>query len=822
TFEFLVEGPTVTEDSPFYFIEANPRLQVEHTITEEVTGFDLVQAQISTALGQSLAELGLQHPPVQSGTAVQFRITSERWQPGSGFAPASGTLSAYAPPSGRYVRVDGHAAVGQRINPRFDSLLAKLIVSQPAPGLESVLRSAYHVLCEFQIEGVDSTLLFYQTLIQSGLLTRAPLHTRLLDGLTLEADAASHPQRFYATSQTADDTPDTISWADDLEPMISPLPGSILHLLITAGDAVSAGQPLLIIESMKMETVLNAPAAARIDQILVAAGDLISEGQPLLLYHRSKGLDAAEAEQASLDLEHIRPDLAEVFERRAFGLDENRPDAVAKRAARDGRTGRANVDDLCDSGSFVEYGSAIVAAQRSRRSLDDLIARTPADGLIAGFGQINGALFEGDRKQTRCLIMAYDYTVLAGTQGVLNHKKMDRMLRLAEQWEMPIVIFAEGGGGRPGDIDYMGVAQLDVMTFSLFAKLSGRMPRVVIVNGYCFAGNAALAGAADVIIATESASLGMGGPAMIAGGGLGEYHPREVGPVEVHLKNGVVDLLAKDEAAGVAVAKRYLSYFQGRLNQWEAADQRLLRHLIPENRRRVYNIRRLIETLADVDTVLELRAGFGTGILTALIRIEGRPIGLIANNPAHLGGALDVDGCDKMARFMQLCDAFGLPILSLVDTPGIMVGPEAEKEGTVRHAARLFVIGGRLHVPFLAVVLRKGYGLGAQAMCGGSFHVPAMTVSWPTGEFGAMGLEGAVQLGFRKELEAIEDPQERAALYEKMVAEAYKNGKGLNTASYMELDEVIDPAETRTRVCLTLDAINMDKGFAKSRYVDTW
>jgi acetyl-CoA carboxylase carboxyltransferase component len=451
-----------------------------------------------------------------------------------------------------------------------------------------------------------------------------------------------------------------------------------------------------------------------------------------------------------------------------------------------------------------------------------LIKISPADGLVAGIGNVNGEIFPDE--QSRCMVLAYDYTVFAGTQGVMNHKKTDRLLRLAQQWRLPIVLFAEGGGGRPGDTDWSGVAGLDNTTFLNFAKLSGLVPLVGIVSGRCFAGNAALLGCCDVIIAAQDATIGMGGPAMIEGGGLGVFTPEEVGPVSMQVPNGVIDVVVVDEAEAVRVARQYLSYFQGSMKNWSCADQRLLRQLVPENRLRVYDMHTVIETLADQDSVLELRRQFGPGMITAFIRIEGRPFGVIANNSIYLGGAIDANAADKAARFMQLCDAFDLPILSLCDTPGFMVGPEAEKTALVRHVSRMFVTAGSITVPFFGVIVRKGYGLGAQAMTGGSFHAPFFTVAWPSGEFGAMGLEGAVRLGYRKELEAIRDPQERQARFEMMVDAAYEQGKAINMASYMEIDDVIDPVETRHWIIQGLRSVpaSVPKEGKRRPFVDTW
>jgi acetyl-CoA carboxylase carboxyltransferase component len=493
----------------------------------------------------------------------------------------------------------------------------------------------------------------------------------------------------------------------------------------------------------------------------------------------------------------VRADLAEVISRHAFTLDENRPDVVAKRKEKNQRTARANVMDLCDEGSFIEYGALAIAAQSGRRKVEELIAKTPTDGMIAGVGAVNGSVFDADK--ARCMVLAYDYSVLAGTQGFFNHKKKDRMLSLCYDQKLPLIFFGEGGGGRPGDVDAEGVvvAGLDLSTFALFARLSGHIPMVGIVSGFCFAGNAALLGCCDVIIATRDSSIGMGGPVMIEGGGLGIFRPEEVGPMDVQTQNGVVDIEVADDEEAVAVAKKYISYFQGPVPSWQAEDQLKLRSVIPESRKRAYNVRNVIRALADTDSFLELKPKFGPCMVTGLIRIEGHPFGVIANNPMHMAGAIEAEGADKAARLMMLCNAHGVPILSLCDTPGFMVGPEVEKRAQVRHVCRMFVVGSHVTVPYFTVILRRGYGLGVMAMARGGFHESFFTASWPSGEFGGMGLEGAVRAGFRRELAAVEDPQKREELYESLVALLYEKGKAINMAAHLEIDAVIDPADTR-------------------------
>ena len=591
--------------------------------------------------------------------------------------------------------------------------------------------------------------------------------------------------------------------------------GTIVTVDVAVGAQVRKGQQLMLIESMKMHHAIESVTDGIVTALRVRPGSTVMEGAVVADVEAAVVTVAAPVVAAAEDPAHVRPDLAEVVARHAIGHDDARPDAVARRRAVGRRTARENVADLVDEGSFVEYGPVVIAAQRRRRELADLIARTPADGMIGGLGKVDGH---------SVVAMSYDYTVLAGTQGTKNHAKKDRLFELAEQLRLPVVFFTEGGGGRPGDTDQAGVSGLDCLAFMYFAELSGLVPIVGINAGYCFAGNAAILGCCDVVIATADSNIGMGGPAMIEGGGLGVFDPHDIGPMDVQRTNGVVDIAVADEAAAVAAAKQYLGYFQGRSESWECADQRELRHVIPEDRKRSYDVHRVIHGLFDTGSVLELRRDFGLGMVTAFARVEGRPVGVVANNPGHLAGAIDSDGADKAARFLQLCDAFDIPVVTLVDTPGMMVGPEVEKTALVRHCSRLFVTGANISVPLISIVLRKSYGLGAQAMMGGSTKAPHACVAWPTGEFGGMGLEGAVRLGYRNELAAIADPDERERTFQTMVDRMYEIGKSVNVASHFEIDDVIDPADSRRWISAILDAAPppAPRSGKKRPNIDTW
>ena len=862
TFEFLVDGSDLGDSSPFYFIETNARLQVEHTVTEEVTGVDLVRTQLDLSAGKTLESLGLSvgATPAPRGYAIQLRVNMEKLQEDGLVLPRTGRIEAFEAPQGPGVRVDTFGYRGYRTNPRYDSLLAKVIVHSGRRGFGDAVKRARRSLDDFVIDGVETNLNVLMNILDDPAIQAGRMYTRFVeDNLTTllrerEPSARRREGRSeqkvelagarvdandplavlrYGHDQREQEVVEDVEYAQGLVPVRAAMQSTIVTLAVAAGDDVLVGQELMVLNAMKMEHVVRAEVSGTINEINVAQGDTVSEESVLLVIEEGTVEGEAAQDVLDVDLDVPRPDLAEVIRRRALTTDESRRKQVEKRHAQGGRSARENIYDLADEGTFVQYGSLAVG-MGLHGTLDELLDYAPSDGLVMGLGHVNGEHFDASR--SRCVLMSYDYSVLAGSQGGMNHKMMDRMFQTADKLSSPLVLFTEGGGGRAGggsrqaipgkggSRQISGGGGLNTPSWTLLSKLSGRVPVIGVNAGFCFAGNAVLLGCCDVIIATANSSIGIGGPAMIEGGGLGVYRPEEVGPMSVQVPSGVVDIAVEDEAEAVQMAKKYLSYFQGPLDHWEVNDQRLLRHVIPENRLRVYDIRELIATLVDKDSVLELRPDFGTAMVTACIRMEGRPMGVIANNPAVISGAIDSDAADKAARFMKICDAFQIPILILCDCPGIMVGPEVEKTGLVRHAARMFVIGANIKVPSYMVILRKAYGLGGQAMGGGNHRLPAFVVAWPTSEFGGMGLEGQVKLGQRARLEAIEDPAERQAAYESMVEAAYNRGKGLNAGHVFEVDDVIDPADTRRWLMAGLKAAPplADSAPLRAPIIDAW
>ncbi|MEM6748528.1 MAG: carboxyl transferase domain-containing protein [Pseudomonadota bacterium] len=808
TVEFLVD----TQAGDHVFIETNPRIQVEHTITEEITGLDLIGLQLDLAGGGSLVELGLMQNKIErrAGYAIQVRINAETVGEDGAFTPAAGVVSDYIPASGPSVRVDSYLYAGYAINPHFDSLLAKLIVRSASPDFAAALAKADRALSETRIDGLPNTIAFLRAFLSTdGLAAWEGDVGSFEDALRAAAQRGGAgpvrlPMGHAAPSQMLAQQVDPVSVPPGCEAIRSPMQASVATVLAEEGQRFGPGEELVIVEAMKMQHAVRSTSAGVVRAVHTAPGDQIGPNQILVIVETglADGRDADEEQK--VDLDHVRPDLSALQERIGFTLDENRPDAVKRRHGRGQRTARENIADIVEPDSLIEYGQLTYAAQRTKHPRKELMRKSPGDGVVAGLASVKTEQGRGPGQDVA--ILAYDGSVFAGTQGAFGHQKTDRLFDVAAELNVPIIFLAEGGGGRPNDVDFQEIIRsgLGVTTFHHFARHKSSAPNITMVSGFCFAGNAAIFGAGDIKIATRNAWIGLGGPAMIEGGGLGVVEPTDIGPAAMQAEHGLIDILVEDDVEACEKIREVMTYFGQPAETCEAGDSRVLRHAVPENRKRVYDMRALITDLADTDGFLELRPRFGLGMITGLIRIEGHAMGLIANNPGHLGGAVDAAASKKAAEFLTFCERFKLPVLSLCDTPGFMVGPASEEEGGVKEACAFIRAGAELSTPLIFICTRKGYGIGAQAMAGGTFVKPVANFAWPTGEFGPMGLEGSVRLGFKRELEAAPTPEAQNELFEQMVAHMYKEGHALNIASLLEIDGVIDPAETRKTVLRVL------------------
>ncbi len=803
TFEFLVDVDADINARTFAFIETNARLQVEHTVTEEVTGVDIVKAQLGIAAGNTLAALGLDGSIEARGCAVQARVCMETMDEKGTLLPASGTLTAYEAPSGSGIRTDGFGYAGYETSLQFDSLLAKVIGYIPTGGLAAAVARTRRALSEFRIEGVATNATFLQSVLAHADFLEGRAHTRWIDEHIEELAKTEPPRQFtlpegYEASVATEEQTERASGPDGSVGLVAPMQGTIVGIDVAIGQEVRIGQTVAVVEAMKLQHDVRADRNGTVASVSMAEGDIVREGYPIVFIHESSRAEGVIEVDEGIDFDRPRGDLEELNDMVKQTLDAAHMDAVSMLRAQGRRTPRENIDDLVDTGTFREFGPAA--------------AGSAAGGTIQGFGSVNASLVGENR--SRVAIVHSNYAFTTYTHG---HYRQEQIHEIAKDWRVPIVLFSDGEGQPYGGLGNVG---LDASVFTDFAKLSGLVPLVGVNTGDCFAGNAALLACCDVIVATTSSTLGMTGPAVAQASGIGSYSTDDLGSTAFQKLNGNIDIVAKDDIEAIAKVKQYLSYFQGPIAGWEAPDQRRMRHIIPEDRVRAYAMRDIIETLADKDSVLEIRKDFGIGVITSFIRVEGQPMGVVANNPAHLAGAVDSPGADKGARFFQLCDAFDIPVVVFMDCPGIMVGPDHERTALVRHAVRLFNIGANCTTPMFGIMVRKAYGLGVQAMIGGASSVPFLTVAWPTAEFAGMNIDGAVKLSARRELAAIEDPEERKAAYDRRVMQGYESARAVNSGARY----VIDPADTRAVIVQGMKSLPpMPPRTTKKRpYVDTW
>ncbi len=491
-------------------------------------------------------------------------------------------------------------------------------------------------------------------------------------------------------------------------------------------------------------------------------------------------------------------DLLQLLEAEQAQLSDGaRPEAVARQHRRAAMTARERIAALCDPDTFEELGGLV-------REPGDARIDKPADGLVAGMARIEGRWVT---------VIAQDFTVQGGSSGVLGSEKIERAALGAMRQGTPLVMLLDGGGHRiqtGQDSRHFALAN---PLFHDLARMSGWVPMVAAMLGAGFAGPTNYAGLADFVVMVRGQScMGLAGPALVKAGTGEEIDIEALGGAAAQVdRNGLADLGVADEGAALDAVRRFLSYLPSNAQdplpmlpapaEDPARDEGLL-DLVPANTRKAYDVRRVAALIADEGSLFEVKPTYARNAVTALARLGGRPVGIIANQPMQMGGMLTSPACEKIAHFVAICDAYGLPLVYLIDVPGFSIGSAAEKSQLGRRSAKLIYELGHATVPRISLVLRKGYGLGYFAMCGGRSFDADAALAWPTAEICAMSIEGAVNVAYRKEIERSPDPEARRA---ELVAEMRARITPLGGAESFGLDDVIDPRTTRARLIAVLE-----------------
>ena len=480
--------------------------------------------------------------------------------------------------------------------------------------------------------------------------------------------------------------------------------------------------------------------------------------------------------------------------------------AVIERQHRLGKlSARERIAHLVDLGSFHEFGALV---QPKRDTFDTETLQAPFDGVITGFGRIDG------RAVGLC---AFDFSVLGGSNGRIGEHKVEHVATQCLQQGCPLLLLLDGGGHRIQEgLDSRHFA-VGSRYFQIAVHLSGWVPTVALIMGPGFAGPSNFAALCDLVVMVRGTStMGIAGPALVAAA-TGELTDKDtLGGADVQAtRHGLADLVAESDGHALALARRYLSYLPAHADAepprcpWpaaqaepDAADEQALLHVVPDNPRQPYDVHDVLRAVADRDSVFELKPDFAPNLVTAFARLAGRPVGIVANQPLHLAGTLDARACEKGAHFVSVCDAFGLALVYLIDLPGFLVGQEAEDTALARRSGRLLFELGQATVPRLSVVMRKGYGLGYIAMCGGRSFDADLCVAWPTAEICAMSVEGAVDVAYAKQVAAAADPAARRA---ELIARFRQQLGALHAAAHFGIDDVIDPRDTRAALLATLE-----------------
>ncbi|GGV10962.1 pyruvate carboxylase [Actinomadura cremea] len=818
TFEFLLRA------DDFWFIEANPRLQVEHTVTEEVTGVDLVQAQIRLADGASLQDVGLERAPAPEGFAVQVRVNLETLDDGGAPRPRAGTLSAFVPPTGPGVRVDTYGYPGYRTSPRYDSLIAKVIARGAT--FEAALGRAYGALGEFHLEGVPTSIPLLQSILRHPDVAEGNWTTTFVVDHLAELIEGDHRRLYFeerpseetpstatpqappsgqATAPEAPETPETPAAPETptapkppqppegTDAVVAPMQGTVVTLEASEGDRVAPGARLMVLEAMKMEHVVRAGSGGIVRKVVPAKGDLVDEGAPLFFVEPADVTGAA-AERETADAGWAA-EVEEIHRRREFAHRMGGPEKVARQHASGRLTVRERVELLVDPGSFAEIGSLTGFAEHDGDGR--LTSLLPAN-FVAGTARIDGR---------KVVLGADDFTVRGGSGDAAIHAKQVYSEEYAREMRLPVVRLLDGasGGGSVKMAQEAGFTYVPVNP--AWDAVVDNMSLVPVVAA-CLGPTVGL-GAARLVMSHLSVMVeGIGqlftaGPPVVRGGTGEDLTKEELGGAGIHRNNGAIERFVHTEEAAFDVIRRFLSYLPGSVFELppvspgsDPADRRAddLLTAVPRNPRAPYRIDPILDAVFDAGSVFRY-AEYGGATVTALARLDGRPVGVIAADPFK-GATMSVEGAQAVTRLVDLCETFHLPIVSLTDQAGMTIGSSAERRATIRHGARAIAAVYQARVPQAELILRRVYGVGGAGIV--NRHRPGRSWAWPSGDWGSLPVQGGVEAAFRAHLQNAEDPEREL---ERLRAQLAAITSPFRTAERFGLQDLVDPRDSRALLC---------------------
>jgi acetyl/propionyl-CoA carboxylase alpha subunit/acetyl-CoA carboxylase carboxyltransferase component len=802
TIEFLVRG------EQFWFMEANPRLQVEHTVTEEVTGVDLVAAQLAVASGSTLAGLGLADTPLPRGVAIQARVNAETLGPDGAPVPSTGQLGWFTLPTGPGVRVDTHGYPGYRVSPRYDPLLAKIIVR--GPDLAAAAARAAAALEETVIAGVATNADLLHGIVSSEAFLAGPWDTGFVAGHLRELHAHRRTSRLPGDAPSGDppsfiQPPDSraVSVPAGAVVIRAPSPGVVLRLDTEAGGTVGAGGAVMVIEAMKMEHVVRAPAGLRIDVVTAGVGDAV-EADTVLAYGTPVG--SAEAavvagdEDGAAALGDWSAEVAEIERRRGQALRMGGPEKVARQHADGKLDARQRVAALADPGSFAEIG-VLAGFARYEATGDGGTGEEPAftpANFIAGTARIDGR---------KVVLGVDDFTLRGGSGDAAIHAKQVFAEQYAREMRLPVVRLLDGASGG-------GSVKMAVDAGYTYVPVNPAWDAIVDNLSLVPVAAAALGptvglGAARLVMSHLSVlvegrgQLFTAGPPVVLGGTGERLTKEELGGADVHRSNGAVERIVPDEETAFAVVRQFLSYLPGSVFELppvtaagDPAGRREegLLGAVPRNPRRPYDVHAVLAAVFDEGSVFRY-AGYGGGTLTALARLDGHPVGVIAADPS-LGATMSVEGAFAVTRLVDLCETFHLPVVSLTDQAGMTIGSAAERTATIRHGARAITAVYQARVPQAELIVRRVYGVGGAGLI--NRHRASRSWAWPSGDWGSLPARGGIEAAFRARLEAAADP---AAELARLTAQVAAVTSPFRTAEHFGVQDIIDPRESRPLLC---------------------